>query len=297
MTRNYYKASGNFTALSIIYPLAIGAIAIPILSFLYAYFIWYMPFIYLNFLGTILAACGIALISYLTVTFGKNRNPWLAIIIGLILGIYGLFTHWVVWVDLAMNAGKQIGGSTIGITVSSTKNEELIALLTNPDALWGIMKEIAAVGVWGIKGSTVSGGFLWFIWLIEALIIVLAPCAAGYISANEPFDELGNDWSEKKELKVPMEYILDFDTLKSEMENDGYGKLLALSPAHDPQGDHSEWSFYESKASQQYYVSVDNKTKKVDDKGNITHSSTHSIQYLDINPTVAEAFMRKMGLV
>lgn len=254
-----------------------------------------MPFIYLNFLGTFLLSLGIGAVSYFGVVLGKNRNAQVAMIIGFLLSCYGLYTHWVVWVDLAMNAGKQYGSSSIGITVSSTKNEELLALLMQPDLLWGIICEIAEKGIWGIKGATVSGFFLWLIWAIEAAIILAGGALAGKFAAENPFDETGNAWAKETKLKLPLCYLQDFNSLKTEMENGIYTKLMTLSTDTNLQDSHSEWIFFNSETSQQYYVSISNKKAKMNEKGEITLEDTHNLYYLEIDTKVASDFIKQYG--
>ena len=105
----YYKPSGQFSPLSILYFILTCIIIIPLLATIYSYCIWYIPFPYINFFIT--AGFGFAVglaISYFAIKHGKVRNGKVALLLGLLGGIIALYFHWVVWLDLVINAGERI---------------------------------------------------------------------------------------------------------------------------------------------------------------------------------------------
>lgn len=295
MENRYYISSQKFGPLSIVLPILLGGIVGPLLAFAYAYFIWYMPFIYLNFLGTFLFAIGLAVVSYAGVNFGKNRNKALAIVLGAIVGVMGLYAHWAVWIDLVMNAGDFHGVSRLGFTSSETHSNELIALVTHPLGLLGLMAKVAYTGVWSIRSVTVSGIFLWIIWFIEAAIIIGFPAFVGHYASGIPFDETTEKWATSKEVPTKMQFVDDFLNFTTAVENQNYEKLLALVEAENPEGDFSKWTFYHTEGSNTYFVSVSNQKSGIDSKGNVTHTESDSFDYLCISNEIAEAFIAKYG--
>ena len=104
---NYYKPSGKFSPISFVYFILVCTIALPILATIYAYLIWYIPIIYLNFLVTFGFGFAIAItVGYLVVRLGKVRNYGLAILFALIASLVAYYLQWVVWADLAINTSE-----------------------------------------------------------------------------------------------------------------------------------------------------------------------------------------------
>ena len=130
---NYYTPSGKFSPISFALLIVLCLTVFPILGGLYTYAIWYIPFIYINFIITAVFAIAVGfLMNQVVIKLGKVRSPKLAILLCLLGGFAALYAHWVVWADLIVNASNTIGTSRIGITVSSTNLEQLLILAKNP---------------------------------------------------------------------------------------------------------------------------------------------------------------------
>jgi len=98
MNNLYYKPSGKFNPISFLYFLLAICIAAPILAFIYAYAILYIPIIYLNFLCLAGIALGLGFVASFVVDLGKVRNKMLALLFGILIGIVGYYFSWVVWI-------------------------------------------------------------------------------------------------------------------------------------------------------------------------------------------------------
>ena len=88
----FYKPSGKFSPSFILFFLLVSLIAFPLLGLIYAYCIWYIPFIYINFFitlgfGFLVALC----VNKVVIRKGKVRNPILALFIGFFAGNVALF--------------------------------------------------------------------------------------------------------------------------------------------------------------------------------------------------------------
>lgn len=138
-------------------------IALPILGFVYAYTIWYIPFIYINFI--LAATFGYAL-GYVNSKFG--------LLWGSIASVMALYFHWCIWVDLVVNASDKFGP----VVVSKTDSLHLILLVLNPSILLKLISEINSQGIWEIFSLRVSGFMLAIVWLIETLIILIGSAIA-----------------------------------------------------------------------------------------------------------------------
>ena len=157
----FYKPSGKFSPSFILFFLLVSLIAFPLLGLIYAYCIWYIPFIYINFFitlgfGFLVALC----VNKVVIRKGKVRNPFLALFIGFFAGIVALYFHWSVWIDLVINAAESYGSDRIGVTVSNIEFLQVFSLIFQPSTVFEYIGMVNEFGTWGIRGSTVSGVFL-----------------------------------------------------------------------------------------------------------------------------------------
>lgn len=289
---HYYQASGRFSPLAIVYFVLLAFIAFPIIGLIYAYAIWYIPFIYINILLT--AGFGLAiggLTGFVVISLGKVRNTMLALLLGILGGVLALYFHWAAWVDLVINAGESYGSDRIGITLSNVKLVQVMSLAANPGILFELIGEINAVGTWGLRGGTVSGLLLSVVWLIEALIVLGLSTYLPYTSAQHPFSEMANDWMESEELPA-FEFIEDKDTFRAQLEQSNPEALQSLQIAQNLDLKHSVFTLYSSTAGENY-VNVDNKTATTDNDGKTQLDSDTFIKGLSIEPELLEVLRKR----
>jgi len=108
------------------------------------------------------AAVAAALLGALTagfVRFGRVHNRGLAVILGTLVGMIGLWASWVIWVWLVLGS--------LGLDVSPLR------LATDPQALFRLALDINTVGPWSYDSRVYRGMPLLIIWVGEALILVL----------------------------------------------------------------------------------------------------------------------------
>jgi hypothetical protein len=114
---------------------------------------------------------------------GKGRNPGIGALLGLVVGLAGLYLSWAAWIV----AFARRGGGDV----------PLLELIQQPAALWELIRSVNAHGAWTIKGATPKGTLLWVLWAIEALVIVGAPALVCLAQASEPFCERCGRWCQK----------------------------------------------------------------------------------------------------
>jgi hypothetical protein len=259
----------------------------PILGGLYTYAIWYIPFIYINFIITAVFAIAVGfLMNQVVIKLGKVRSPKLAILLCLLGGFAALYAHWVVWADLIVNASNTIGTSRIGITVSSTNLEQLLILAKNPKVLFELMSEVNKYGSWGLFGQTVSGLLLWIIWVIEAMVILLGSVLVGMHQAKNPFCEKSNKWF--KEIALPpTSYIFSKPDLVRELEQ-GSDKILSTLNLHDVVFDNMSYSQFTvfSSDHDEHYLTAVNMKKIVDNKGEVNYEEDDVIEHIEITTKI-----------
>lgn len=278
----YYKPSGKFSPISIVFLLLVLLTLAPAFAWLYAYAIWYCPFIYINFFITIAFGLLVGLaIHFLVIGFGKVRSPGAAGLFGLIGGLWSLYVHWAIWIDLAINA--EAGN---GILVSHVNYHQLSEILRDPIGLFQVAMSINETGLWSVFTIPVSGFVLGLIWIAEAVIILVFPVLMALQKAEKPFGEYQNQWAQEIKLDA-FEYIqkpAEFKKLLEEKDSTGLNVLKKASN----ESHHSEFVLYDAK-NDGWYLSITNKHAKQDEKGKIKFEDDTFIKYLSIGREWAEA--------
>ncbi len=288
----YYRPSGKFSPTSFILFIGLCLTAFPLLGLIYAYAIWYIPFIYINFL--IAGGFGFLvgwLINFLVVGKGKVRNTPLAIGLGLLGGLIALYFHWAVWVDLVINAGESYGNSRIGVTTSNINAFEVFNLAAQPGVLFSLIGEINEFGTWGIRTSSVSGTFLSVIWVLELLIVVGIATLIPIGGAQKPFCEIENQWFTEQQL-TPFNLIENAQKLVEDIAKMNETAFDNLGKISNLEQDHSVFTLYTS-GKNQNYLSIENKVAEVNKKGETEFKIDEFVSYILINDSLKEKLLLK----
>ena len=287
----YYKASGKFSPLSFLFFILLALIAFPLLGLIYAYCIWYIPFIYINFI--IAAIFGFIvgfLVNTLVIGKGKVRNKLLAVLFGLFGGFIALYFHWSVWVDLVINAGESYGNSRIGVTVSNISILQVFALATDPVTLFNLISEIGEVGTWGIRSATVSGTFLYVIWIIE-LIIIVGAATLTISKHRQPFCENDSKWFEEQNLK-PFNFIDNVEEMINNLGQSNLETIDTLSFVENAEESHSIFTLYTSNHNENY-LTIENNKAKIDKDGKTDFDADTVIENILISKLFKEKLLTK----
>lgn len=287
----YYQSTGKFSPTSFALIALVCLTALPVLGLVYAYAIWYIPIIYLNFL--LAAGFGYAIslaVNRGVIALGKVRNGALAATFALVGSVAALYFHWAIWLDLVINSGESYGNDSIGITVSNISILESLGLALNPNIMIELIGAINETGTWGFKGKAIDGTFLTIIWVIEALIVTIVPMIMVYDRSKKPFCEASNSWTKEKELPA-LEHISNEEAFKTALEQGDFAFLTIIKKAGDIKKEHhSIFTLYYSDAKA-YYLSVENKTPEVNSKGEVTFKSSDFIKYLTLDPAAGEMLL------
>lgn len=210
----YYQHSGNYSGSAILVSLLGGAAAALVLGFVYAYVILYCPFVYINFFATLFYGAAVGFVAASLLKRQHARNGGVAVAVGLGLGLLAIWAQWVAWIFALLG--------------QSDLERDLLGLALNPGILWEVIREVNNVGAWTLKGSTPTGGFLWAIWAVEALMLVGAVVFVAKSSMDaEPYCESCGSWC-KEEDNVAQVQTCDPEELKRRMESKDLGFLERL---------------------------------------------------------------------
>ena len=150
---SFYKPSGKVgwfrTLLSFVFlaPLILYPVGL-----LYNYFSAWMPFIYLNAVGTVVMGGAGAVAANIIMTTGKIRGLKGAIPLAFSVSFLAVYISWMTFVPARTEAGYEYMFVGIG---------DLLAMIP----------EWAETGTMKIKNFPVKGGWLYAVWVAEALII------------------------------------------------------------------------------------------------------------------------------
>lgn len=291
---DYYQSSGKFSVTFVIYFVLVSLLVFPLLGLAYAYCIWYIPFVYINFFITLFFGFLVGvLLSIFVIKKGKVRNPALAALIGAIGAIVALYFHWASWVDLVINASEGSDLAGLGIATSNVKILQVFSLAMQPEQLWGLIKEINATGTWGIKRSdAVNGAFLSFIWAIEFLLVLGVSSFMTYLDGKKPYCEVGDNWHEEVELPA-FNLIDNKEDLIANITKSKLASFDALNKVADVKTQsHSMVTLYQSKEDKNY-ISITNKAAKTNSKGKIEFDQDAFLEYLSINKSLCKLLQEK----
>jgi hypothetical protein len=264
-----YRSSGKYSPLSFVLMLLVCATPVPGYAWLYAYAVWYSPFIYINVFITVAFGLLIGLsFNFIVIKLGKVRNSNMGFFMGLAGGLLGWYIHWAIWLDLAINAedGK-------GILISHVDYTQLGAIMKDPLGMWKLAMQINDTGLWTVFTLPVSGFFLGLIWIGEALCIFLAPTFAA-VRAESPFSEKEGKWAKEITLN-PFEYL---DTEQAQLLEAGNLDILHTMGRSTKEVSHCALSLYDG-YNGDWYLTVEKKTATLDDKGKLDFNKKTLLKY------------------
>ncbi len=226
MSARYYEPSGRVPPLAPLLGLVVALPVAAIAAFAYAYASLYIPIIgTISFILTAGYAVIVGVSLGLMLHRAKLRNRVVAALLGLVTGVFALWASWVVYCYALLHR------SSLGDDVT------LVRLAMRPDALFAWIQEFNEVGTWSFKGSTPTGAFLWFLWALEAAIIVGGVVLTSSVSIEGPYCETCDRWCEEhKDAFVRGE--APAAQLKAWVESGQLDALKGLPPAGPPSTTH-----------------------------------------------------------
>ena len=282
-TNHYYQPSNRFSVGGVLLLLCVGILAAGLLAFIYVYAVWYIPFIYINFLLTLVFGFLLGVVLAQLVRTGKLRNP--ALVTGLATGVAlaACYVQWALYLTLVLNTTSvESLGRRASVAHTSFSADVMMSILLHPGSIVEAMSELASSGSWSLMGVTPSGIFLYLIWLVEAAIIVVAAVMLARIQSTEPFSETANEWAEEEELPVLIAHINDPAATKMSLEA---GDFSALRPASED----AEKMFARLKLhcapndTDCAFLSLENVKVSFDDKGKKSEATTNVVEYLRVS--------------
>ncbi|MGI4884569.1 MAG: hypothetical protein ACRYFR_06380 [Janthinobacterium lividum] len=302
----YYQPSNKMPLGGAVLFLLGGAAAAAVLALVYVYAIWYIPFIYVNFVlclgfGLLLGA-GLAGLA----RAGKLRSPRGVGGLAAAVGLVAVYLEWGAYLTLFFGTEAPAPGapstaahlfSTSGLHVASTSfSPGLFAtILSHPAGMWNAMRQINETGTWSLRGATPSGLLLWAIWLVEALVIVGGAYLLAATQAHEPFSEATNAWAAEETLAHPVGYIQHAADARQALET---GQFHVLTP-HVAASELDQFARVKLHCAPNddacHFLTLENITKERDNKGKVTQKTATVVQRLAISSAAYQALKTSFG--
>jgi hypothetical protein len=149
-------------------------------GFAYAYAFRWIPFVYLNFLVTLLFAALIGGSVYYGGHIGKVRNTPFSVVVGLLCTLFGMWVYWGAY-------AWALGGVDLGLRAWS------------PGFLLAFGQELFQNGSWGITSDTpVTGWVLVGLWVVELFVVSVVAIIAAALDSDTAFCEHCLKWTESE---------------------------------------------------------------------------------------------------
>ncbi len=242
MEEQYYKHSGIVNPIGLFLIPIIGIPCGVILSCIYSYAIFYIPFIYLNFFITLFFGIFLGFILRKIAIIGKVRNTSLLMITGLIVGSIALYCSWITWIYAFT---------------------EHAYYTVDPSDMWLVISKTAELGAWTIFGWTPTGWALYLIWGIEALMIVGVTSILA--STIPPYCENCKQWLTNEIELPPISAISDIDSIKIDLENGSIHSLLSIGLAEQSSATYATITIVQCDCLETNLLTIKTLTTEIDD--------------------------------
>ncbi len=211
--KRFYSHSGTVGVMGPIFMIAAGLVGAGILGPIYGYLTAFNPFIYLNFLAAVGFGMAMGFAVSMAAKFGDTRSGTAAGLIGLATGSLGLYISWGFFFSASMNT----------------------PVFLPPGDLLEAFQKAAKEGMWEIAGVRPTGGGLYTIWALEAMIIVgLSTLIAWHAVSSSPFCERCSRWMDGPKELGRREAIVDGQRFKKTVENGDFNPFTMIGPFTNP---------------------------------------------------------------
>lgn len=219
-----YQPSGRCGAMT--YPLVFaGLIVAAALGWVYQLAVHWIPLIYVNLLITIAYAAALFFVVGMLMKVGQCRSPMIGALMGAVIGVVGVAaTHYqgyqLIRADL-IDAGLEM--------VDESERDEAREFFEK-EFTFGKYMELRVEEGWSLGratsssegGLSISGIFVYLIWLIEGGIIVLGGLIGGNAQAAAPYLEAVEKWADEEDeiyrvyvgSKEPVEAVQQAQTIE-----------------------------------------------------------------------------------
>lgn len=214
----YYKHSGRFTLGGLVVAGLVGCVAAVILAYVYGVGIIHIPEVKLAAIAAVAFGCLVGVAVGYGLVWGKVRNDLAGSLLSACVSALALYVSWAVWVASTLES-------------QNVQKISWVDAALQPGALWNAICMINKYGTWSFSsGPATAGGFLWFIWFLEAACVIGAGAFVGLaVLQAHTFCETCGIWC-KRGAKLMLAPPSDVAQLKLQLEANDLRTLESLGP-------------------------------------------------------------------
>lgn len=257
----YYRHSGRAPMGGVVAMLLVAGVAQAVIAAVYGALVFFSPFIYFNFLGTL----GVGFVGgWLIRKIGMAthvRNLPVYLLAAAVVGLVGLYAAWVGWTYALLERSFIINIDDAPVSIFS------------PIALAYLIEQVGREGIWSIGSDEqpVRGMMLYAVWLVEAGILVISPIVVAAAVRGEAYCEQTGCWLSEHTAIGPFEPISMPIDFRTKMEDGNFGVIGELKPLdHEPRNGERFAMITLSHAGQDqstHLLSLNNVELKLDKQG------------------------------
>lgn len=267
-TAKFYRHSGKAPILGLALIGIAGFVSVPILGLIYGLLLRFIPFIYINFLIVIGYAYAVSFVLSWVAKFGKVRNLYLVGLAAFFFGVLADYVGWVSW-----------------LTALVGDPYFLVEFFFPLDILYFITL-VAEEGAWTISGFTPTGGFLYFIWFIEACVVIGGITYLTVTALSKtPFCEESDAWAEKRTQIGAFTPVSDIRQFRQAITQGNFSTFNQLKPSAPEDRHFTTLEVYECEQCRNFFVlNVDDVVITVNNKGKAESKVKSIISNLVVTP-------------
>ncbi len=270
----YYEHSGVVPVVGLALMAAGAGIAAHVLGWIYGLAIYWVPFIYLNVVFTLVLAAGVGTTVGFLAKAGKIRSGGLCALVALAAGVIAQNAQWQAWLGQYLEPAEllELGGPL------------------------GAIPAIAEYGAWSVFGWTPAGWSLWAIWGVEGVIIVGGIAAIGWAAVAEtPFCERCERWVDSPMTIAPFDYVHDADRLKASVDAGDLSAIRAMEKVRAGATMYAALDLYECQQCHTFrLLTVKNVERKQDGDGKEELDDTPIVQNLIVDSSTYDELAKKV---
>jgi len=272
----FYRHSGKAPILGLVLIGIAGFIATFVLGVIYGYLLYFIPFIYLNFLIVLGYIYAISYVLSWAAKFGKVRNILLISLAALAFGLLAEYVGWVSWLAAILGSPVNLIGFFFPL--------EVIAFI----------QQIARQGAWTIFDFTPTGVWLYLVWLGEAVAVIGGITYLTYSNLMRiPFCEDSDAWAEKHSIIGTFAPLANSVQFRAAISQGGLSAFNALTTIQPGQNRFTMLELFECDKCRNFFVlNVNDVEVKTDKKGKQDTKVKSIVSNLIVTPSTVSGLRR-----
>lgn len=251
---SYYQESGKVNVGLTSIWFIVGAALIGCIAYGYAFITELNPFIYLNFIATLVYVVLVGVVIGLVRNLGRIRNFVVFVFVSVILALWGLIVVWICYISILFDMALIFAVEHFWVSI------EVLS-----DQSYSIGRALRSSSI------ELSGTVLISLWIIEALILVVGPVAMLVVNgkSDSVYCESCDKWAEEEKVFLKRsETELTKESVEEIVRNGRLNELFDLPNTTGKSGMYYEVKITSCESCKsRYYLSVEEIKILINKKG------------------------------